>query len=170
VKYEPDDKYVKRLEANKLSAQASRERKKHLKNTLEEQANQLLQENSKLGIEITQLETENKVLKGEFLQLQNLIAQSPIFSKLMAQRISLNLPSVEQMEQKRLERLEMNSKSLPLFTPSQSSDPTALMYLMIVMQTFSQFWNTQIANSAKLATRVIPSVSPLQIQEPLYVM
>jgi len=38
---EVDDKYLKRLEANKISAQASRERKKQLKSYLEEQMNTL---------------------------------------------------------------------------------------------------------------------------------
>jgi len=47
IKEDVDDKYLKRLEANKLSAQASRERKKQLKNLLEDQMTQLSDENKK---------------------------------------------------------------------------------------------------------------------------
>jgi hypothetical protein len=86
------------LEANKKSAQASRERKKMLKCTLEEQLGQLSLENSDLATQITELETENKVLKNEFIHLQQLISESPILSKLVARANmsflpSLNLPS-----------------------------------------------------------------------------
>jgi hypothetical protein len=160
VKDEVDEKYLKRLEANKLSAQASRERKKQLKVLLEDQMGQLEVENKQLGNEITQLETENKVLKGEFVQLQTLIAQSPILSKLMAQQISLNIPSVEAMEQKQMQRLEElnNSSKLPLFTPSATTDPAAFMYLMVVMQTFSQFFNKIPTNTPSIQMPS-PSVS-----------
>jgi len=153
---EVDDKYLKRLEANKISAQASRERKKQLKNYLEEQMNTLSQENSKLGTEITQLETENKVLRSEFIQLQNLIAQSPILSKVKAQQYSISLPTMEQLEQKKLDRIQskIDSPSLPLFAPSTSTDPSALMYLMVLMQTFNQYWNNQLANS---------TIAPMQL-------
>jgi len=149
VKEESDDKYLRRLEANKLSAQASRERKKQLKTLLEEQMNILSTENSKLGTEITQLETENKVLKSEFVQLQTLISQSPILSKLMAQQISINLPTIEEMEQKKMDKLQkrVESETLPLFTPSLNSDPAAFMYLMVMLQTFGQYFNNQAVNT-----------------------
>jgi len=146
VKQEVDQKYQRRLEANKLSAQASRERKKQLKNILEDQMTQLEEENTSLSNEITQLETENKVLKGEFVQLQSLIAQSPVLSKLMAQQISMNLPTIEEMENMKIER-QLETQTVPLFTPSASTDPAAFMYLMIVLQTFSQYFaNTATSN------------------------
>jgi len=133
-----DDKHLKRLEANKLSAQASRERKKQLKNTLEEQMADLAQENMKLATEITQLETENKVLKSEFIQLQNLIAQSPILSKFLDQQISMSLPA---LEHKRIQQKTEYAEQANLFAPSASTDPAAFMYLLIVLQTFSQYFN-----------------------------
>jgi len=145
VKEEVDDKYLKRLEANKLSAQASRERKKQLKTLLEDQMTTLSEENKKLGTEITQLETENKVLKSEFVQLQTLIYESPILSKMMAQQFSMSLPSIEEMEQKKMNKLQERADATtpPLFTPSLNSDPAALMYLMVMLRTFGQYFNTQ---------------------------
>jgi len=154
-KQQVDEKYLKRLEANKLSAQASRERKKQLKFTLEEQMGQLEAENKQLGTEITQLETENKVLKGEFVQLQNLIAQSPILSKLMAQQISMSLPSVEEMELRKEKKIkELSNSAQPLFTPSATTDPAAFMYLLIVLQTFSQQLKYNVSD---LRTMQIPA-------------
>jgi len=153
-----DDKHQKRLEANKLSAQLSRDRKKQLKIILESKMSTLTDENATLGTEITKLEAENKVLKSEFVQLQNLIYQSPVLSKLMAQKISLNLPSIEEMENKKFEKLQRSkepSSPLPLFTPSASSDPTALMYLMIVMQTFQNYWQ-QVTNNNQMNMQTLP--------------
>jgi len=118
----------------------------------------LTDENATLGTEITKLEAENKVLKSEFVQLQNLIYQSPVLSKLMAQKISLNLPSIEEMENKKFEKLQRSkepSSPLPLFTPSTSSDPTALMYLMIVMQTFQNYWQ-QVTNNNQMNMQTLP--------------
>lgn len=140
-----EEKYQKRLLANKLSAQQSRERKKQLKTELESQLSHLTAENSQLSNEMTQLETENKVLKNEFVQLQTLISQSPIFSKMFAQQVSMNLPSVEQMQSKKLQALsnqgQSTEKQTPsLFAPSPSTDPTSLMYLFIILQSFNQYF------------------------------
>jgi len=87
-----EDKYQKRLQANKRSAQASRERKKALKIELEAKVEELVEENSQLGTSITELETENKVLKNEFVHLQRLISESSILSKLMARANMSLLP------------------------------------------------------------------------------
>jgi len=110
----------------------------------------------KLGTEITQLETENKVLKSEFVQLQTLISESPILSKMMAQKFSMSLPSIEEMEQKKMDKIKERTESTvsTLFTPSLNSDPAALMYLMIMLRTFGQYFNTQVVdiNTTQLPT------------------
>jgi len=133
--------------------------KKNLKSTLEWKMEQLQKDNKLLETEITQLETENKVLKNEFVQLQNLITQSPILSKLMAQQISLNLPSIEQMEQNMIEKNEQLKNSSLLFTPSSSTDPAAFMYLMIVMQTFNQYFKNQNLSNITLPSLPIKTNS-----------
>jgi len=153
---EEDEKYLRRLEANKLSAQASRERKKQLKSILEIKVNDLSEENKILSKEMTQLETENKVLKAEFIQLQNLIFQSPILGKLMAQQLSMNLPSVEEMEKKKLKQ----SNQIPLFTPSASTDPASFMYLLVVLQTFSHYFNNSATNITNPTKFSFPSFLP----------
>jgi len=91
-----DPKYSKRLIANKKSAQASRERKKVLKVELEQKLKELATENSSLGTQITQLETENKVLKSEFVHLQRMISESPILSKMLARSNMEGLPELDE--------------------------------------------------------------------------
>jgi len=71
-----DDKYSKRLEANKKSAQASRQRKKALKIELEAKLAFLSKENADILSQMASLETENKVLKTEFIELQGLISNA----------------------------------------------------------------------------------------------
>lgn len=76
-----DEKHSRRLESNKRSAQASRERKKQLKMELEAQVTRLQTENKELQTTINELETENKILKSEFTHLQGLVSNSPLFTK-----------------------------------------------------------------------------------------
>jgi len=133
------EKNKKRLEANKKSAQASRERKKILKNELEITVKKLSEENKDLNKEIIELQTENKVLKGEFIQLQRMISQSPMFG------IPSKGPSGE---------------------IGQTFSGAAFMYLIIVLQSFSQHFLSQlqttnipleIANNTIICLMISPS-------------
>jgi septal ring factor EnvC (AmiA/AmiB activator) len=130
---EQDDKYLKRLEANKKSAQASRERKKQLKDELEKKVLDITAENRRMATEITQLETENKVLKGEFIQLQKIIADSPVLSKLMDRATSVQLALSDKERMMKAEEIPSSSS-----TSSPNSNTAAFMYLMIVLQSFGQ--------------------------------
>ncbi len=114
-----DDKYAKRLEANKKSAQASRERRKTLKAELEVRVDLLQNENIQMHALITEMETENKVLKNEFLQLQSLIADATAMSR------SYNAA---------LEKFMANSGM-----KSHGQPATAVLYLYFLMQYFQQF-------------------------------
>jgi len=129
------------LEANKKSAQASRERKKALRVELEIKYDQLKQENAQLGTQITELETENKVLKGEFVHLQNLITHSAHLSKIMD---------------------KANLANAPLLTlPKNVSETTAaLFYLMVVLKTFGQQCTS--LNTFGPAISEIRPASPMQ--------
>jgi len=138
-----DDKYKKRLQANKKSAQASRERKKQLKTELEIQVNYLVEENSSLGTQITELETENKVLKNEFLQLQRLISDSAILSKLMARANMSLMPPVPETPVK----------------PSSTAQIAAWWYLMIVLYSFNHYWKTSDNFSTDFPFTVTPNVA-----------
>lgn len=89
----PDEK-VRRLESNKRSAQASRERKKQLKTELEAQVSRLVSENKDLQSSITELEAENKILKSEFNHLQGLVSNSPLFSKFQSMATSSQQPNI----------------------------------------------------------------------------
>jgi len=122
------EKHQKRLEANKKSAQASRERKKILKGDLEFKLQELFQQNQTLSKEIIQLETENKVLKNEFIQLQNIISQSTL--PLLGSTLKF-----EEAE------------------TSNTFSGTAFMYLLIVLETFSQHF-----------TSLLPKTNPVEIQ------
>jgi len=124
------EKHKKRLEANKKSAQASRERKKILKNELEIKVQELSQENKNLCKEIIELETENKVLKSEFIQLQKIISQSPV--NLLA---SSNNKSP--VKGKGIKKTNGDSKDAQSNCPPGFSG-AAFMYLVIVLQSFSQ--------------------------------
>jgi len=121
------EKHKKRLEANKKSAQASRERKKVLKNELEIKVQQLSEENKNLGKEIIELETENKVLKSEFIQLQRIISQSPAL----------------------LNSTPTSPKKHDGDCPPQFSG-AAFMYLIIVLQSFSQHFSSLLPESKGL--------------------
>jgi len=125
----------------KKSAQASRERKKALKVELEIKYDQLKKENAQLGTQITELETENKVLKGEFVHLQNLITHSAHLSKMMD---------------------KANLANAPLLTlPNTISDTTAaLFYLMVVLKTFGQQF--PVANTYGPVISEIRPASPMQ--------
>jgi len=111
-----DQKYQKRLEANKKSAQASRERKKLLRAELEVKLDFLTRENSELQIQMTQLATENKVLKNEFIQLQNMVNESA------ASKLNYDLPI----------RFDEDSKS------NVNTQTAAALYLMVVLHSFGQ--------------------------------
>jgi len=91
----PDAKYHKRLQANKKSAQASRERRKSLKSELEILVGNLQQENKSLQKTITELGTENQVLKKEFVTLQHIIMENPLLSKLFSKASNFILPPME---------------------------------------------------------------------------
>jgi len=124
-----EEKYQKRLLANKRSAQASRERKKALKSELEQKVNSLKAENADFSTTITELETENKVLKNEFLHLQRLISDSAMLSKLMARANASLLPHSEDIfppEKLGFENMPHNLNS------------AAMMYLMIVLYSYGQ--------------------------------
>lgn len=90
-KSKDDDKYQRRLLANKKSAQASRERKKALRSNLEDRVNSLADDNASLAEEMEKLESENKDLKREFDQLQQALSvkvteSSSMLSELMEEK------------------------------------------------------------------------------------
>lgn len=153
-----EEKYQKRLQANKRSAQASRERKKALKIELEQKVEELSEENSSLGTAITELETENKVLKNEFIHLQRLIGESSILSKLMA-KANVNSSTSETTETQTNTSASTTDSTSTIVDPlSQALDSlapppmntTAFMYLMIVMYTFSQHFSNVNPSSVPL--------------------
>jgi len=123
-----DQKYNKRLEANKKSAQASRERKKVLKTELEEQVSGLTKENENLETEITELNTENRVLKQEFVHLNNMVNSSPYLAKLMAQY------EYAQANYKKLLDTYEPVKGVPVGNTPEA----AAAMLLIVLHSFSQ--------------------------------
>jgi len=128
------------LAANKKSAQASRERKKALRVELETKFDSLKAENASLSKQITELETENKVLKGEFANLQNLIDQSAHLTKLM-EKANLNAPMV----------------SLP---PTVTDNTAAALYLMIVLKAFGHYFSS-MNTFGPVVNEIRPS-SPVQ--------
>lgn len=115
-----DDKYQRRLQANKKSAQASRERKKALKAELEVKLESLTKENAVLRDRIIQMDTENKVLKNEYVELQNLISNSKIMSNSLA---STPLP------------IQIDSTE-----PVKPNQAAAALYLMIVLHSFGNMF------------------------------
>jgi len=134
-----NERHQKRLVANKRSAQASRERKKQLKALLEERVIGLTKENSHLTISIAQLETENKVLKNEFIQLQNLIDESTSMSKFAA-------------------RSQFNPNSIKSTVPS--SPLAVALYIMVVLNSFGNYFSTiplqkQIVNQSPFVNSAI---------------
>ncbi len=121
------EKYHKRLVANKKSAQASRERKKQMRSELESKVISLTKENADLLIAITAMQTENKVLKEEFIQLQNIINES-------AASISKLTP------------IQYDSSTDDQKKVKLSSSPfAAAIYLMIILNSFGQFFNQMSA-------------------------
>jgi len=130
------EKHKKRLEANKKSAQASRERKKVLRTELEIKLEQLSSENKTLNKEIIELETENKVLKSEFIQLQKIIAQTPtnLLNQGPSRANSQTLGKIGKTT---------NGNSKPgEGTPTSTFSGAAFMYLIIVLQSFSQHFSS----------------------------
>jgi len=116
-----DPKHSKRLEANKKSAQASRERKKALKVELEGRIEVLEKDNIEMRTLMTSLETENKVLKNEFILLQKLIGDST------AKAGNYNY-SMEKLASK---------YGLKLKSPSAAST----FYLLLLISSFGQQFN-----------------------------
>ena len=63
----------RKAEINKRSAQASRERKRELKEYLEKRSLELKAQSSQLDLNIREAETENRVLNEELNQLKNML-------------------------------------------------------------------------------------------------
>jgi hypothetical protein len=140
-----DDKYSKRLAANKKSAQASRERKKALKSELEEKMKHLQTENSRFATEITELETENKVLKNEFIHLHKLINDSPVFSKLLVRSNMQLPPPLELFPNPKLGN-DFNREISP------EKQMAASLFLAFILNSFASFLpqtNPHIVNAIK---------------------
>ncbi|PRP83495.1 putative hydrolase [Planoprotostelium fungivorum] len=88
-----DDKHRERLEANKRSAQLSRDRKKAQRDILESGLVTLSAEKKSIEHEMALLKTENDFLKKELVSLQDLVEKSPSLCKLMMEQ---QPPSTEQ--------------------------------------------------------------------------
>jgi hypothetical protein len=121
----PEDKYNKRLLANKKSAQASRERKKNLRGELEQKVIDLSKENTNLQIQITEVETENKVLANEVIQLQKLIEDSTQMTKFAAMQ-QYNNP------------LQFDTSRL--LKPITASPVAAALYMMAILNTYGHYF------------------------------
>lgn len=182
VKKERDDKYKKRLAANKKSAQASRERKKVLKDELELKVEELEAENSELATAITEMETENKVLKREFISLQKLINESVVLSKLMAQvnfqppvdttvttqtpssplqsvpsTPQTSAPNTPLASQAQLNRLNLAGPlPFPPLPTGANSEAARAAYLMIVLYSFSQYFANTPGFSVNSLLQALP--------------
>lgn len=107
---------------------------------------EISKEKRKLETAITQLETENQVLKGEFIQLQRLISESAVLSKLMARAASVSLAkSDDERMQKELELKQEIATSNPSEDLlSSNGNAAAFMYMMIILQSFGpHFANLQ---------------------------
>jgi hypothetical protein len=128
VEKKDNERYHKRLVANKKSAQASRERKKVLRTELEEKVDNLTRENANLLLSITAVETENRVLKNEFVQLQNLINDSTSMTKFAAMQ-QYNNP--------------LQYDTSPVLKGIVSSPMAAALYMMVVLNSFSHYFNKQ---------------------------
>jgi len=148
-----EDKYQKRLQANKRSAQASRERKKALKVELEQKVDELTEENANLGTQITELETENKVLKNEFIHLQRLIGDSSILSKLMAKASTPNSTPILNPNLLQLSTIPSQETDISKQQP-QNYNGAAFTYLMVILYTFGQHFNNN--KTSPLSLNVFP--------------
>eukprot|EP01117_Protostelium_nocturnum_P013353 TRINITY_DN4977_c0_g1_i1.p1 TRINITY_DN4977_c0_g1~~TRINITY_DN4977_c0_g1_i1.p1 ORF type:complete len:250 (-),score=68.58 TRINITY_DN4977_c0_g1_i1:130-879(-) len=117
-------KKEKRLEANKRSAQASRDRKKQLKEELEEKVEVLSQEKTEISSEITRLKAENDVMKRELVSLHEMIGQSPLLSKMMERAQTQSLYNINRTE------------------PASTTSPAAAQwYTFIAMHMYLQHFN-----------------------------
>jgi len=90
------ERYQKKLEANRIAAQSTRDRKKSLRDTLTNQVASLQQTKQNIDSQIVQLEAENAVLKNEFVHLQNIVNGSMTLTKLVAKEEMLRLSSIPQ--------------------------------------------------------------------------
>jgi len=124
-----DEKHIKRLIANKKSAQASRQRKKVLKADLEEKFEQYTTEHEKLKEEVISLETENRLLKTEFLHVQKMITDSPFLTKfLMAQLMNL---------------VHENPQALKIPSSTVANNPgqmASMVCLLMILHSFGPFF------------------------------
>jgi len=154
------EKHKKRLEANKKSAQASRERKKVLKSELELKVQQLSEENRSLGKEIIELETENKVLKSEFIQLQRIISQAPAISlgKTSEEIRSPSNGKITHSKTTQGEVKSMESNCPPVFSAA------AFMYLVIVLQSFSQHFTSLLPESKRQLMELSNTHAPITVR------
>jgi len=143
-----DEKYKKRLVANKKSAQASRERKKELRIELESKVSSLTKENANIAYEITELTTENRVLKNEYIHLQKLINDSSVLSKAMA------WATMNTKLQQQLQHMAGTKPAAPYNFEGNVSQTTAALYLMVVLHSFSQYFGSIAANPMQLNNQV----------------
>lgn len=75
-------RYLRRLENNRKSAQASRQRKRQLKVVLEGKVDDLVREQQSLSQKVSKLEKEKESLLSEYQQCQQLMSR-PEFSQVM---------------------------------------------------------------------------------------
>jgi len=94
-------------------------------------------ENTQLQTEITELETENKVLKNEFIHLQKMINDSPFFSKLLA-RANMTMPSVD------LSYYNQN-QDLAKDTLTSTNNTAVALFLAFMMNSFNNFFPSQVS-------------------------
>jgi len=116
-----------------------------MKTELEGKVVSLTKENAELQIAITAMHTENKVLKEEFIQLQNMITESTSsITKLGASSSTTPLQYDSSNEEIKKSKISSNSSS-PFATA---------IYLMIFLNSFGQYFNKMSAyeNSNLLST------------------
>lgn len=134
-------------EANKLSAQASRQRKKDLKDTLEKQVQDLTESNQQIEQEIIELRTENRVLRDEFIQLKETVSQSMMLNKTTTRGVHRAITAGEGQGD------DMESVAASSIT----QQAMAFMYLMMMAQTTNGASSTQATNT------ILPMMSALGI-------
>jgi hypothetical protein len=113
-----------------------------------------MNEKTQMATTITKLETENQVLKDEFLQLQKLICDSDILSKLFVQAnwsILQNSLVAQQQDNTRI-----------INAANQCSPPPAVpavaMYMMVAL--FRQYFNNRpnMVNGPSAIHSMLPTV------------
>eukprot|EP01117_Protostelium_nocturnum_P016193 TRINITY_DN635_c0_g1_i1.p1 TRINITY_DN635_c0_g1~~TRINITY_DN635_c0_g1_i1.p1 ORF type:complete len:367 (+),score=169.62 TRINITY_DN635_c0_g1_i1:259-1359(+) len=145
-----DEKYMKRLIANKKSAQASRERKKALRIKLEENLSLMSTENIQLSDEIKKLEEENQELKNQFANLRNLIRESSILNSKTDPSESTKVELPKEIPAEPSELLKLSEGTTP-------ASNAASLYLMVLLYSFSQHFK-----SGGINANSIPNLSAIQ--------